>query len=97
MKRQHIHTLREANILSAGMYRGMRNVAMARAADKSQPKAIRALYVKHAREHHHVYLARLREASGEPGYRVPVEIIAADVVKAEPTYSVGAFFKRQAS
>lgn len=62
---------RELRIFSAGQAAGMRNYAMAQAATKSKPKAERAKLVKMARDFHHTYLQRLREAAGAPGYHFP--------------------------
>lgn len=63
--------LRELSLYSAGMYAGLRNLHMAQAATKGRTKAERAASVRSARECHHTYLARLREADGQPGYYVP--------------------------
>ncbi len=96
MTRQHLHTLRDVSLVSAGAARGARNVYLAMAADKTRGPLERSSLIRFARENHWTYLARLREASGAPGYYVPQEIVAADITKAEPTYQSGAFFKRQA-
>jgi hypothetical protein len=96
MKRQHLHTLRDVSLVSAGVYRGMRNVYMAQASMKSVGPIERKTLVKLARESHHTYLARLREASGAPGYRAMEEIVAADITKAEPTYQSGFMTRKQA-
>lgn len=65
---------REISLYSAGMYAGMRNCHMAAAANVGYPKSLRAFHIKTAREMHHVYLARMREAAGAKGYRAPIEI-----------------------
>ncbi len=67
-----LKTSRDLRIFSAGQMAGMRNFAMVMAATKSRPRAERASFVKQAREFHHTYLARLREANGAPGYYVPM-------------------------
>lgn len=61
--------LRELGLYSAGQYAGMRNVYMAQASIAKGRE--RASLVRSAREAHHTYLARLREANGQPGYYVP--------------------------
>jgi hypothetical protein len=62
-------THRELKILSAGMCAGMRNYAMALAAQTDG--ATRRAHIKAARAFHHTYLARLLEASGKSGYYEP--------------------------
>lgn len=86
-----IKTLREAQIFGAGLYAGMRNVWMSHAA--TVKGAQRAQFLRFARDHHHVYLARLREADGAPGYRAPTE----QTVSAPPVLQPVRMMVRQAS
>lgn len=86
--------LRELSLYSAGQYAGMRNVYMARAAVEAAGSDARKHAVCTAREHHHVYLARMREADGAAGYRVPEEITAANYQL--PKYEPGWLTRKQA-
>lgn len=85
---------RELSLFSAGMYAGYRNTYMARAARATG--AHRSQLVRFARENHHTYLARLREANGAAGYRAPVEVVERGVVEL-PSYGASFLRARQAS
>lgn len=72
--------LREALLMSAARAAGARNTYMAMAAQKlGYSSDMRRMYVQFARQRHHEYLARLREAHAATigttvGYYVPEDV-----------------------
>jgi hypothetical protein len=68
---------RECDLMAAGRYQGMRNYAMALAA---QSKGVtRAAHVAAARRFHWTFMARLREAGGAPGYYVSPDMVRTEI------------------
>lgn len=92
MKRLFIETLNELQAFSAGQCVGMRNFAMALAADKTRPVYERDQFVKEARKFHWQYISKKRVARE---MREPVEVKPA-VLFALPEVEAGWFTRKQA-
>ncbi len=74
-----IENMREWALMAAGRVRGMSFYAMSMAASAEPKSTARAQYVKAARDWHHEYIARLKEAQAytdgvNPGYYVNREV-----------------------